>query len=75
MFIEDPEPGDVVDMHWGTLAEGPAFVRTDQTDNYKAAIYYEPEAILSSAVGAIASDDKCKRWLAANGWVWKLWPR
>jgi len=56
MFIQDYEPGDIVDIHSDTLAEGPAFTRVHQCDNYKVAIHYEIEIVLSSAFGAITSD-------------------
>jgi hypothetical protein len=45
-----------MELKWFTLARGEPFVRRTQADEYKAARYYQLEAMLASALGALSED-------------------
>ncbi|KAH0362040.1 hypothetical protein KCU65_g8318, partial [Aureobasidium melanogenum] len=49
-----------LELRWHTLAVGDPFVRKTQADEYKAARYYQIEAMLASALGALHED--CGDW-------------
>ena len=66
------KPGERVEYHWFTLAEGTFFYRKSDADEALAAIWYEIESLLSSAFGAATTDMKRdKLYAKTRGWPWQ----
>lgn len=60
-----------LELKWYTLAIGELFVRKTQADEYKAVRYYQIEAMLANALGALHEDCDNSPFHAMQWWAFE----
>ncbi|KAH0350663.1 hypothetical protein KCU83_g4686, partial [Aureobasidium melanogenum] len=68
-YIQSTSSSEILELNWYTLAMGEPFVRKTQEDEYLAARYYQIEAMLASALGALHPDSSDYKFRGMQWWA------